>query len=159
MATIAERFWEKVDRSGGPDACWPWLAYCSPKGYGQFSNSNHGKHIGAHVFSFELANGFRPPMVCHSCDNPPCCNPAHLFAGDTQINMEDMSKKGRSRVPHNHPAKKLTNAVVKEIRFRYISRSRKHGTRALAREFDISHQLVSMVASGERWQFGLDGGG
>jgi hypothetical protein len=87
----AERFWPKVDQSGGPDACWPWTAYCQPNGYGEFDKK------WAHRVAYELAIGPITPggTICHTCDNPRCVNPSHLFLGTQGDNVRDMVAKGR----------------------------------------------------------------
>jgi hypothetical protein len=92
------RFWPKVDRSGGPDACWLWTAGAQGSGYGQFYPSK-GRPTGAHRFSWELANGrpIPPGMhVMHSCDVRLCVNPAHLSIGTAADNNQDKSRKGRN---------------------------------------------------------------
>ncbi len=81
---IEVRFWEKVDRSGGPDACWPWLAAKTPKGYGVFPiNFNGGStYPQAHRTAWQLTHhGPLPqyPLVMdHVCKRRDCVNPAHL---------------------------------------------------------------------------------
>lgn len=91
-----ERFWEKVDKSGGPSACWPWTASCSGSGYGTFDVAGASKR--AHRVVWEMELGPIPEGMCvmHVCDNPPCCNPAHLRLGTHADNMRDMVAKGRS---------------------------------------------------------------
>ena len=89
--TVEQRFWEKVDKRG-PDECWQWTACTGPTGYGTFD----GKR--AHRVSWAWANGRPVPdglVVCHSCDNPGCVNPAHLWAGTQRDNMHDCIRKGR----------------------------------------------------------------
>ena len=72
-------FWSKVDKSGGPDACWPWMAAEGSVGYGAVKW--RGKRVDTHRMAFELATG-RPAApgmdVCHTCHWRLCGNPAHL---------------------------------------------------------------------------------
>ncbi len=93
--TEEEVFWERVDRSAGPDACWPWTRGGSG-GYGLFKRK--GKNVGAHRLAWELTNGPIPSamFIRHTCDNPPCCNPAHLLIGTTQDNTQDRNERGRT---------------------------------------------------------------
>lgn len=91
----AERFWAKVDKRG-PDECWPWLGARS-KGYGNIK-WNGVSGIRATHASLELAGRPRPNpdlIACHSCDNPPCVNPAHLWWGTLKDNFHDALAKGR----------------------------------------------------------------
>ena len=95
--TLPERFWSKVDRRG-PDECWPWTAHTQAKGYGTFGIGN--RPYPAHRVAYELTHGVVPDtriFVCHSCDTPGCCNPAHLFLGSHDDNMADMKAKRRAR--------------------------------------------------------------
>lgn len=97
-----EWFWGRVEQ-GGIEACWPWRGHTNQGGYGVFEsgNSRYGNrrvHL-AHRRAFELAFGPIPehlPNICHRCDNPPCCNPHHLFAATQLENIADMKEKGRA---------------------------------------------------------------
>lgn len=107
---IEERFWEKV-AVGKPDECWLWTAFRNNHGYGRIIWN--GKAYIASRVSWMLANGKEPQgMVCHSCDNPSCVNPAHLWLGTALDNNRDAFAKGRSEAArrraqptckHGHP--------------------------------------------------------
>ena len=94
--TPTERLWAEVER-GAVDACWEWRGKKTSFGYGSLCHL--GKKDGAHRVAFMLSVGPIPDgmFVCHRCDNPPCCNPAHLFLGTVQDNTADMDRKGRRR--------------------------------------------------------------
>jgi hypothetical protein len=95
--TTPEKFWARV--RGAPDACWPWPGRRAPEGYGFVSWC--WRDIGTHRLAYALT--YRPiergEVVRHSCDNPPCCNPAHLIVGTIADNNEDMHARGRAYVP------------------------------------------------------------
>jgi hypothetical protein len=105
---LADRFWRKV-KKGAPDECWPWTAYLAPRGYGMMTYAHKTKR--SHRWAWELTNGPIPDgvYVCHTCDNPRCCNPTHLWLGTQFDNMRDMVAKGRgasqkkSGCPRGHP--------------------------------------------------------
>lgn len=115
-----QRFWQRVQR-GAPDVCWLWLAGLGAKGYGR--PWVNGKRICAHRVAYRLACGpFDDAVsVCHRCDTPACCNPAHLFPGTHADNMRDMATKGRSARGERHGRRKLTLDDVRMIRARCAS--------------------------------------
>lgn len=110
------RFFEKVKIS---DACWLWTGSKSRKGYGRFRVD--GKLLIAHRYSYELHHGEFPKtkLVCHSCDNPPCINPKHLFIGDAKTNAMDSVIKGRqvsirkTKCPRGHEYSKENTYYIK----------------------------------------------
>jgi hypothetical protein len=101
----AARFWFKVDKSGGPDACWPWTGYINKvTGYGRVNlrlpqHNGLGAHQAAYFFTY---GGLDPQLiVMHTCDNKPCCNPRHLREDTHKVNTQDAIQKGRKRQGHD----------------------------------------------------------
>lgn len=99
---LAERFWEKVEKRG-PTDCWPWLGGHDAEGYGFLYEA--GRMQRAHRVAWTLTHGPIPgrQVCCHSCDNPTCCNPSHLFLGTNKDNTGDMWRKGRARQQRRKP--------------------------------------------------------
>ena len=116
------RFWQYVVKS---DECWKWTGAKHEFGYGLL-NRGGNRHVRAHRLSYEIHKGPIPEgsIVCHSCDNPECCNPEHLWLGSLRDNAQDCSKKGRTRGGHvagpRHPRAKLTDVDILAIRAAYI---------------------------------------
>lgn len=118
---IEKRFWSKVNKH--PD-CWLWTGNRLKAGYGKFMISSKNGMTTAHRVSWMLHRGPIPDgmFVLHSCDNPPCVNPDHLFLGTHTDNMKDCMSKGRFRGGTNpshgesHYATKLTEESIKQIR-------------------------------------------
>lgn len=89
--TELERFWAKVDQSGGPDTCWPWTGARVAAGYGAFFIDRGGPrwvHEGAHRYAYGVSVGPIPEglVIDHLCRNPPCCNPSHLEPVTQRVN-------------------------------------------------------------------------
>lgn len=142
-------------------ACWPWRGARDKDGYGRL-----GRGLRAHRFAFERTYGPIPNglQVCHRCDNPPCCNPAHLFLGTIADNMRDKALKGRAASGdrngrrlypeklrgENGPSAKLTEAQVLAIRSAY--RAAACSVTSLARRYGISRRLVRKIAIREVWK-------
>lgn len=100
----AETFWALVER-GAADKCWPYKGPKTPRGYGAITYLK--KSWRAHRLAWTLTKGPIPAgqVVCHKCDNPPCCNPAHLFLGTNGDNTRDAKRKGRLASGERHPTK------------------------------------------------------
>ena len=145
--SVTERFWSKVDKSGGAEVCWPWTAGCLSSGYGGFMITKRPYvFTTAHRFAYVLTSGpvANGLYVCHRCDNPPCVNPAHMFLGTPAENMQDAKRKGRLRVGSCHPCSKLTEGQVSEMR-----RLREDGwlLRVLAERYGVREPAVSRICN------------
>ena len=96
-----KRFFEKIDMAS-PDACWEWEAGTNPDGYGKLKLG--GKTVATHRIMWACWYGAIPEGmdVLHKCDNPPCCNPRHLFLGNNIDNSRDRDAKGRQSKGLSH---------------------------------------------------------
>ena len=111
-----------------------------------------GKQRRAHRVLFEILNGPLPPgrEVCHSCDNPPCCNPKHLSAGTHAQNMAEMKAKGRAKAPRGEdsPRAKVDAATVKEIRRRALTDT----VPRISRFYGLNPSTVRDILAGNTWR-------
>ncbi|HXI18492.1 MAG TPA: HNH endonuclease signature motif containing protein, partial [Chloroflexota bacterium] len=114
---LTERFWSAVQICAEVD-CWEWQLFRDKRNYGRVGIARGKSPQLTHRVAWELANGPIPDglLVCHSCDNPPCCNPAHLFLGTDQDNVDDMRRKGRGAFGERSGGSKVTAEQVLEIR-------------------------------------------
>lgn len=147
----ARRFHARVQK-GEPDECWPWTGARHGKGYGMIKTTK-GTYL-AHREALRLHDPDawdESLYVLHSCDNPPCCNPAHLRQGTNQDNVDDRQERGRTNPlrGENHPSAKLTADDVRAIRER---RRQGESAKDLAKEYGISEFYVYAVARGDSWK-------
>jgi hypothetical protein len=151
---LQERFWEKV-RVGDPDECWPWLAGIEKNGYGRISLGRRCEgRIRAHRLAWTLSHG---PItdglyVLHRCDNPCCCNPAHLFLGTAAENSADMVRKNRQARGERVATAKLTYQKAREIRRLYAAGQ--HSQRELARRFGVHQGAIWQILHHKIWDEG-----
>ena len=151
--TLEERFWSKVDKSGGPDACWLWRGWIRADGYGDLhaAKPTLGTRL-THRVVWILTHGTLPAelKVCHKCDNPPCCNPSHLFLGTYQDNIADCVAKGRNRgaCGERNPLAKLTWDIVALIRTRLANGDQQ---RRIAKDLGVSDTTIRNIAKGRTW--------
>lgn len=109
-----------------------------------------GKSWLAHRLAFVFAGGVLAAgeVVRHTCDTPLCVEPSHLLAGTHGDNVADKVKRGRQQRGESHPAARLTEAQVAEIRRRHADGEQQQ---ILAREFAVSKTQLSRIVRGTRW--------
>jgi hypothetical protein len=157
VKSLADRFWSKVDKNGPvlrPELgrCWVWTAATNEHGYGVMrpSGKRSGPTVKAHRVSAELAGmGIDGVKVLHSCDNPPCVNPAHLRVGTMKENSRDSVTRDRHARGSRSGAAKLTESSVIEIRRRA---SEGELVRKLAVEYGVSPRTVYGVVARTGWR-------
>ena len=167
MKTLSERFWSMVLKTDNPNDCWIWVGSILPKPslpYGRIFIQRIGRRNLSdltHRVSWKLHFGPIPDSMCilHSCDNPKCVNPKHLFLGTRKDNSKDMIKKGRGYWPGNNsginsygearPAHKLGWDQIAEIRQRYSFR--KTTMKDLAIKYKVSKTTIFLILHNKAW--------
>jgi len=147
-----ERFRAKIKPSID-SKCWAWIAALSRDGYGQFKVreqvAGRGRVVQAHRIAHYIASGDWPEVAMHACDNPPCCNPAHITGADVQTNRNDMFAKGRNAKGERHGSAKLCAADVVDIRKRHASGET---ITEIARRYPIvGASAIEKIASRKKW--------
>lgn len=150
-----EKFWARLHKT---DTCWVWTGATSGKGgYGKLTYLKRVQF--AHRLAYIFTHGSIPAGmdVLHHCDNPPCCNPDHLFLGTARENVRDAIAKGRMHHKYPHPGArgeasphaKLTWQDVKEIR----AYPRYRGALAdLSRRYGLTHSTIAAILHGKTWK-------
>jgi hypothetical protein len=145
---LAARLWAKVDVRG-PDDCWPWIGGSHGNGYGRlFLGPGSRERVYAHRAAWIVTHGPIPVemLVCHRCDNPPCCNPGHLFLGTPEDNTQDGISKKRVLVGAKNGHFKLSDEDVSTIRRLYAAGGVTQS--GLARRFGVRSSYISTLTSG-----------
>ena len=146
---ITDRFWPKVSKDHHPRGCWEWLGAVSKNGRGAIHW--RGQMWIAYRVSYVLTHGEIPSglLVCHSCDNPACVNPAHLWLGTNSDNLRDMREKGRSGTGEENTQAKLKADQVLDIR---KMRTLGNSAASIARKYGVSRSTVAAICAGQRWK-------
>lgn len=135
------------------EGCWGWKGYHDKDGYAQITGYNGKKAIPikAHRISYEIYNGKIPEgfRVCHTCDNPICTNPDHLWLGTAKENSQDGVKKGRISRGEDRPLAKLKENDVLEIRKLLLLGVTKAN---LSRKYGVSFMAISLIGQGKTWK-------
>lgn len=144
--------------------CWEWAANRSPRGYGKVTVGQ--QDLRSHRLAWMIFRGDIPEnlFVLHRCDNPPCCNPDHLFLGTSQDNEDDKTAKNRQSKGDLHYARtnpeklsrgsshgnsKLDEAKVRTILTRY--NGKRGQLTSLAREFGVTKATMHQVVTRSTW--------
>lgn len=155
---LEERFWNTVSKQPGQGPkgeCWEWQGKCYKNGYGQFFATIEGKRrwLLAHRRAWIFTQG---PIevgiqVCHACDNPPCCNPAHLFLGTSHDNHVDMMQKERGNGAKGEASGKarFTEAEVRKIRELHESGI---GKRKIAQMIGCAENTIHAIVHRRTWR-------
>lgn len=142
-----ERFWSKV-AIGLPDECWTWRAGKVGE-YGVFRLD--GTSVRAHRVALQLKLGRSIRvgyLACHTCDNPPCCNPAHLYEGTRQDNANDAWRRHRfgDRRGDRNANARLTDSDAEQIRLLYSSGC--YSQAEIGRQFGVGQFQISRIVRG-----------
>lgn len=154
---VLKRFGSKVNfvylDDGEPDweSCWTWKDYLDKDGYGQFFVNK--KCFKAHRFAYLVEKGDIPKglLVCHSCDNPSCVNPNHLWVGTDQDNIDDKCNKDRVPKGNNHylstsDEDKIKNILIDIYYGKYININQ------VCIDYDITCASIRKVLNGCSWK-------
>ena len=147
-----KRFWKKVYPTG--NGCWEWLGERTKHNYGRFYMQGRRDSMPAHRYAWMSANGREIPdglWVLHSCDNPPCVNPAHLRLGTNVDNVRDKVERGRlpDQRGSRNPIAILSDSDVIDIRTLRAMGAR--GT-DLAAAFGMSEQGICNIVKRRSWE-------
>lgn len=146
-----ERFWSKVDIKGEND-CWEWKGRHRDKdSYGRFNV----RHVSfrTHRIAWKISNKKEIPeemCVCHSCNNPPYCNPEHLFLDTIAGNDYDRDKKGRQARGERNGRAKLTKEQVLSIRKEYAEGNTSYSK--LAVKYNVNQTLIERIVNKKLWK-------
>lgn len=135
-----DRFLSKVKKM--PSGCWEWQgSTATNNGYGRFWVGN--RHVMAHRFSWRLSGNKIPQgqFLCHSCDNPKCVNPDHMFVGTHAENMQDAVAKNRH-------SGKLSTEDVQEIRGLLNSTFTQE---QIGKMYEVSRAAIGHIKRGSTW--------
>ncbi len=138
-------FWRLVDKRG-PDECWPWQGGMKSKTvpnqmYGVYGIRGTQRNASRVAWMFTHGEPAKGLDVCHTCDNPRCCNPAHLWLGTEADNSHDKLRKGRDPTPV------LTPVQVREIRELLGKLAR----REIAAQYKVKTGVIANLAQGRTY--------
>jgi hypothetical protein len=149
--SISCAVWSRVDRKG-VDECWPWTGGTVNGGYGAGTFDGQ-RYRATRVIMDEQGHDIDGLFVLHRCDNPPCCNPAHLFLGTPADNMTDKTAKGRGKSispalkGESHGRARLTAEDVL-----FMRANPRIGCTELGKMFGVPKDTAWKVLNGKTWK-------
>jgi hypothetical protein len=153
------RFWSHVDVKTDIGECWEWTGALLKKrgNYGSF-RCRPKDHFRAHRFSYLITHGNIPDglIICHTCHNPPCVNPNHLYAGTHKDNLKDMFDAGRNNPNVNYAVgERGGSSKLKEGEVELILQLASKGVvqPCLRRMFKVSADTIHRILSGKTWRY------
>jgi HNH endonuclease len=154
IGTVRQRLWAGIDKTDS-NQCWLWTRGKTKKGRGQLNITDEigNKYVSRLVW--EDIHGFVPDdmCVCHTCDNPLCCNPDHLFLGTVADNNADKETKGRGKHPFGAQAGR---AILNEEQVVAIMACLLIGNEtkaSLARTYRVSESTIRAIWTLDTWEW------
>lgn len=148
--TIEDFLEQRIDKDS-ETGCWNWAGHKNKTGYGVINNPWYGKFGTpfAHRISYIVHKGpiEKGMFICHTCDNPKCINPLHLYEGTAQDNVDDRTNRGRHG-HRNELKRKLTDDQVKEIR----KLSKTKSQRDIAKIYKVSQRTVCNIINNKTYK-------
>lgn len=145
--SVKERFFKKIMKT---ESCWEWTGNRTVAGYGTLSVRKVQNY--AHRLSWEFLNGKIPEKmcICHTCDNPGCVNPEHLFLGTKKDNSDDMVSKKRNKFGSLCAASKLNEYQATEVRRLYSLGGFTY--KYLSKRFGVSSSVIRKIIMRHMWK-------
>lgn len=146
--TLAERFWSMVELTSDNNRCWNWKGFPTRRWHPSFTYQGRKQVVSRWAWFLTYGNDATMNLL-HSCDNPRCVNPKHLREGTHQENMRDKQERGRQPKGEAIHTAQIVEADVRDIRLRLQTGI---GVSALARQMNISRDIVSDISLGRTWR-------
>jgi hypothetical protein len=149
---IPHSVWIRIEAKFIPEpnsGCWLWLGALDDHGYARLKVASYQPPVKVHRYIWEQCNCIKLPTethACHSCDNPPCINPEHVFPGDALLNRQDSMRKGRHNFGARNGGARLSATRALEIM------TSQDSDEAAAERFSVSVGHVYAIRRGIKWR-------
>ena len=161
LTAVVRRFLAALEKDN-LTGCWNWMGCKDKNGYGRMRVAGSSRdRIRVHRISYELFCDKIPEGlgVLHSCDNPACANPFHLWVGTNADNNADRLRKGRPGNKHGSKGEKNGAAKLNDgdvISIRADFRTGIYTRLALAEKYHVSNVVIGKILSGKTWSHVVD---